>query len=237
MREEARAFRMMPGRRGLLRGAAALAALWGSVLAAPQLLAFPYRAEIGSTTVYSEVPLRTGDIRAVLDRADRLSRRTGVPDPAGTRLFLTDGGWRWSVLALTSRGAFAYTRTISTIASDAVVVNRADPAADMAYNGRAVGGRRHLSGVIAHERTHIQMSRELGFVRNTMLPVWQREGYADYVAGESSLSDADYARLIRSGAAHPALPYVEGRKRIEAMADERGGTIAALFGEHGEKGQ
>lgn len=214
-----------------------LAALWGSALAAPQLLAFPYRAEIGSTTVYSEAPLRAGEMRAVLDRAERLARRMGISDPAGTRLFLTDGGWRWSLLALTSRGAFAYTRPISTIASDAVIVNRADPAADMAYNGRTVGGRRQLSGVIAHERTHILMGRKLGLVRSAMLPAWQREGYADYVAGESSLSDADYARLKRAGAAHPALPYVEGRKRIEAMARTRGGTIAALFGADGKEGK
>ena len=83
-----------------------LAALWGSALAAPQLLAFSYRAEIGSTTVYSEAPLRAGEMRAVLERAERLARRTGISDPAGTRLFLTDGGWRWSLLARRSRSVW-----------------------------------------------------------------------------------------------------------------------------------
>lgn len=204
-------------------------ALWMSALAAPQLLAFPHHAEIGTTHVYSETPFRIDDMRRILARSDTLTARTGRSDAAGTRIFLTDGGWRWTILALTSRGAFAYTRPISTIVSDAVIVNRADPAADMAVNGRVIGGKRSLSGVIAHERTHIWTSRALGLVENALLPNWQREGYADYVAQETSLTAAEYARLKQSGTDHPAIPYFEGRQRIEAMAKINGGTIAAMF--------
>ena len=204
-------------------------ALWVSALAAPQLLAFPHHAEIGTTRVYSETPFHADDMRRILERSDALTARTGRSDLAGTRVFLTDGGWRWKILALTSRGAFAYTRPISTIVSDAVVVNRTNPAIDMAFNGRPIGGTRKLSGVIAHERTHIWTGRALGLVRNALLPNWQREGYADYIAQETSLTAAEYARLKRSGTAHPAIPYYEGRQRIEAMAKTEGGTIAAMF--------
>lgn len=216
-------------RRGLSLALGLPLALWMSALAAPQLLAFPHHAEIGTTRVYSETPFRTDDMRRILARSDALTLRTGRSDPAGTRIFLTDGGWRWTILALTSRGAFAYTRPISTIVSDAVVVNRADSMADMAFNGRPIGGRRKLSGVIAHERTHIWTGRALGLVENALLPNWQREGYADYIAQETSLSAAEYQRLKQSGTTHPAIPYYEGRQRIEAMAKTKGGTIAAMF--------
>lgn len=217
------------GRRGLSVALGLPLALWISALAAPQLLAFPHHAEIGATRVYSEKPFRTDDMRHILARSDALAARTGRSDPAGTRIFLTDSGWRWKILALTSRGAFAYTRPISTIVSDAVVVNRADPATDMAFNGRPIGGRRTLSGVIAHERTHIWTGRALGLVDNALLPNWQREGYADYIAQETSLDAAEYARLRRNGTDHPAIPYYEGRQRVEAMAKINGGTIAAMF--------
>ena len=110
-----------------------------------------------------------------------------------------------------------------------MIVNLSDPAADMAVNGRAIGGKRSLSGVIAHERTHIWTGRALGLVENALLPNWQREGYADYIAQETSLTTAEYARLKRSGAHHPAMPYYEGRQWIEAMAANKGGTIAAIF--------
>jgi len=212
-----------------------IGALWGSVVAAPQLLAFPYRADIGSTTVYSETPIHTDDMRRVLARSDALLQRTGFAEPAGTRLFLTRGGWRWTVLALNSRGAFAVTRPASAIVSDAVLVNRADPATDVVFNRpTADSRRRHLSGVIAHERTHIQMNRAIGYIRAATLPQWQREGYADYIAEESGLTPQEYARLKRSGEYSPAIVYYEGRKRIEALAAKKGGTIAALFGTGGE---
>jgi hypothetical protein len=217
------------GRRWLFLALGLPLALWISVLAAPQLLAFPYHAEIGITRVYSEKPFRTDDMRRILARSDALTTRTGRLDPAGTRIFLTDGGWRWRILALTSRGAFAYTRPISTIVSDAVVVNRADPTIDMAFNGRAIGGRRKLSGVIAHERTHIWTGRALGLVGHALLPNWKREGYADYIAQETSLTAAEYARLKQSGTDHPAIAYYESRQRIEAIAKIDGGTIAAMF--------
>lgn len=216
-------------RRGLSLALGLPLALWMSALAAPQLLAFPHHAEIGTTRVYSETPFRPDDMHRILARSDTLTASTGRSDAAGTRIFLTDGGWRWTILALTSRGAFAYTRPISTIVSDAVIVNRADPAADMAVNGHAIGGKRSLSGVIAHERTHIWTGRALGLVENALLPNWQREGYADYIAQETSLTAAEYARLKQSGDGHPAIPYYEGRQRIEALAKAKGGTIAAIF--------
>jgi hypothetical protein len=168
-------------------------------------------------------------MRRTLERADALVRRTGVSAPAGTRIFLTTGGWRWRFLALTSQDAFAFARPISTVVADAIVIQRADPAADMAFNGNSVDGRRRLSGVIAHERTHILMDRTLGYLDRFSRPNWQTEGYADYIAQESSLTPEDYARLTRAGVAHPALVYFEGRQRIENMARNNGGTIAAMF--------
>ena len=220
-------------RRGLSLALGLPLALWGSALAAPQLLAFPYHTKIGTTRVYSETPFRAEDMRRILARSDALAVRTGRSDPAGTRIFLTDGGWRWTILALTSRGAFAYTRPISTIVSDAVIVNRADPAADSAVNGRTIGGKRTLSSVIVHERTHIWTGRALGLVGNALLPNWQREGYADYIAQETSLTAAEYQRLKRSGTDHPAIAYYEGRQRIKKMAKTNGGTITAMFSASG----
>ncbi len=61
-----------------------------------------------------------------------------------------------------------------------------------------MGGTRTLSGVIAHETTHIMLANHLGEVRSVMLPTWQQEGYADHVAGESSLTDAEASRLRKT---------------------------------------
>jgi hypothetical protein len=202
-----------------------LVALLGTATAAPQLLAWPYSAEIGHTLVYSERPIPP-QMRSVLARSDALVARSPLAEPGlERRLFLTDGGWRWDLLALTSRGAFALRRPWR----DAIVVNASDIAADRVENGAPVGGVRSLSGVIAHETSHILVAHRLGEWRALMLPGWKSEGYADYVARESSLGDGDYARLRANGARREAMFYYEARRRVAAALARNGGDVARFF--------
>ena len=139
---------------------------------------------------------------------------------------LTGGGWRWTWLALCSRGAFAVSRPLTNV----VAVQDADLDRDEARNGRAIGGRRGLSNVLANEFTHGDIDAPLPARSPTSpcRPGWWR-GYADHVAGESSLSDADVAQLEASGRSHPALPYYHGRRRVEAILNDNSGDVDALF--------
>src|SRR6185437_3251951 len=201
-------------------------ALLATATAAPQLLAWPYSAEIGRTLVYSERPI-PAEMRRVLARSDALVARSPLAEPGlERRLFLTDGGWRWDLLALTSRGAFALRRPLR----DAIVVNASDVAADRVENGAPVGGVRTLSGVIAHETTHLLVARRLGEWSAFLLPSWKSEGYADYVARESSLGDGDYARLRANGARREAMFYYEARRRVAAALARNGGDVTRFLG-------
>jgi hypothetical protein len=198
-----------------------LVALLGTATAAPQTLAWPYSAEIGNTRVYSETPIPPA-MRSVLARSDALVARSPLAERGmDRRLFLTQGGWRWELLALTSSGAFALRRPFR----DAIIVNASDVATDRVENGAPVGGVRSLSGVIAHETTHILVADRLGEWRAFMLPGWKSEGYADYVARESSLRDADYARLRANGASRPAMFYYESRRRVAEALRRNGGNV------------
>jgi hypothetical protein len=202
-----------------------LVALIGTATAAPQLLAWPYSAEIGGTHIYSEAPIPP-QMRSVLARSDALLARSPLAAPGlERRLFLTDGGWRWELLALTSQGAFALRRPYR----DAIIVNASDVAADRVENGAPVGGVRSLSGIIAHETTHLLVARHIGEWNAFMLPGWKSEGYADYVARESSLRESDYARLRANGARRPAMFYYESRRRVAAALCRSGGNVDALL--------
>ena len=201
--------------------------LLGSVVVAPQLLAFPYHADVGTTRVYAEAPLDLAAVRAVLARADARVATSPLQDgPTGTRVFLTDGGWRWRMLALTSGSSLGFTRPVSDVVSDALILNRSDVARDRI--GTAFGGR-SLSGVIAHERTHIMVRRHLGLIDGILMPRWINEGYADHVAGESSLSAERVAELRARGSDHPAIFYLESRLRVEAELARNGGDVEALL--------
>jgi hypothetical protein len=205
---------------------AALAAL-GVAIFIPGLLVFPYHQRVGDTDVYSESPIPTA-MAEVLRRAERrLSTSPIAGEGHGGPVFLTDGGWRWHVLALTSSGAFAITRPLS----EAVVVNRSEAERDVVRNGRAVGGERSLSGVIAHERTHSLIRAHFGLLADWRYPAELREGYCDFVAGGGSLSDQAARALQQSGEQHPALIYYLGRKRVELLLPHVGGSVDRLFQE------
>ena len=55
------------------------------------------------------------------------------------------------------------------------------------------------------------------------------EGYCDFVAQESSLTDADVAKLRAEHRDHPALPYYEGRRRVARSLAVNGNDVKALF--------
>lgn len=208
-------------------GFALVGLLLGSVVAAPQLLAFPHVATIGATRVYAEAPIDRVAIAQVLQRADaRVATSPLHAGPVGTRVFLTDGGWRWRLLALTASDTIGFTRPLSDVVSDAVILNRSDIRRD-SISSRY--GSRSLSGVIAHERTHIMVRRHLGLIDGVRLPRWISEGYADHVAGESTLSAAEVARLRAEGSDHPAIFYYHARRRVEAVLTANGGDVDALL--------
>src|SRR5262249_39814380 len=108
------------------------------VLYAPSRLAFPDRATVGPNTGYSDEPI-TRALRIDMAKASALLAQSPIWEPEAQRdIYLTQGGWRWRVLALQSGGAFAFRRPFS----HAIVVNRCDLDADRVSNGRAIGGMR-----------------------------------------------------------------------------------------------
>lgn len=129
------------------------------------------------------------------------------------------------MLTRTASGAFAITRPFTEV----VVVNSADIAHDVVRNGRTIGGERSLSGVIAHERPHSLIRAHFGPLADWRYPAELRQGYCDFVAGGGSLSDDAVRLLWQSGETHPAIPYYEGRKRIEQILPRVGGSVDRLF--------
>ncbi|WP_242182417.1 hypothetical protein [Sphingomonas sp. CARO-RG-8B-R24-01] len=208
-------------------GIAIAAAVLATVALVPEVLAFPHRQAIGDTIFYAEQPL-PATMPALLARSDAMLRHSALYQPGyGRRIFLTDGGWRWRLLALSSSGAFAFSRPFG----DVIVVNRSDPTHDLVFNGQAIGGRRALSDVLAHERTHALIRARYGLLADLRYPAWLREGYCDVVSGGGSLSDAQAAALEAEHRAHPALLYYHGRKRVDALLRAAHGDVDRVFAE------
>lgn len=208
------------GRRGTGLSLAALIVIV-TALYAPAALAFPHYAQIGTTTVYSSEPIPPL-LEKRIARADRLLAKSPLYEPALPRtLVLTDGGWRWRVMALGYSDAVALRRPFSQL----LIFNRSDIAADRVSNRM-----RSLSGTIAHESVHLLTARRFGELRLARMPRWKREGYADYVAQEPNTS-ADEEREIRERWPDaPVLKYYEARRRVAKALDGQGQTVEQLLG-------
>jgi hypothetical protein len=200
-------------------------ALLGTVQFVPEVLAWPHKATLDGTNIYSDRPIGS-DIKQVMARSNTLLRASAIySDSYGKRIFLTDGGWRWKLLSLQSLSAFGHTRPLS----EAVIINDASIADNKVRNGRAIGGVRSLSAVIAHERTHGLIRGRFGILTSLTIPAWKREGYCDYVAGESSLTAQQVAALKQRGETHPAILYFEDRERVRLALEKEGKTVEQLF--------
>ncbi len=194
-------------------------------LRAPAALAFPYHRRIGETVIYADQPIDS-NIYHVVKRADRLLQASPISTPNIHRqIVLTDGGWRWKVLALNLSGAVAFRRPFS----NALILNRSDVARDVVSNGAPLGGRRTLSGTIAHETVHMLVAHHLGELRAMRLPAWKQEGYADYIAGETSLDPRDEDRIRAIDPHARVLTYYQGRRRVAAELRRNGGSVEALM--------
>lgn len=208
------------GRRGLGFSFAAVIVVV-TTLYAPAALAFPYHARIGRTNVYSIQPILPV-LEQRIARADQLLAQSPLYDPDLRRtIVLTDGGWRWQLMAIGNGGAVALRRPFSSI----LVFNRSDIAAD-----RVLNPSRSLSGTIAHESVHILTAHRFGEVRQALMPRWKREGYADYVAQENSIGPADVERVRATQPDSPRLVYYDGRRKVAHALEQEGQTVEQLLG-------
>ena len=198
----------------------------GASVAFPRLLLFPYHAMVGDTPVYSSTPI-PASIREVIGHADDRVRTSELFLPAVLKksVFLTDGGFRWTVLSISAGRAFGLTRPYDT----GIIINRSSVAQDRVWNGQAVAGERSLSAVIAHERTHYLIRKRFGMMSHLTYPTWVREGYCDYVAGNSTLSDEAAARMRADGQSSPALAYYDAHRRVAEALTANGGSVETLF--------
>lgn len=123
-------------------------------------------------------------------------------------------------MALGHSDAVALRRPFSSL----LVFNRSDIATDRVRNRS-----RSLSGTIAHESVHILTARRFGELRLARMPQWKREGYADYVARETSIDPKDEQKIRARLPDAPVLKYYDARRRVAKALDDEGQTVEQLL--------
>jgi len=128
----------------------------------------------------------------VLDDAEgRLSRSTIYDREVSRRVFLTNSHGMYAFLSNKAFRSFA--NSVPFINN--IVINKADVGRDLVFLNRPQHNQRSLSGVIAHEVTHLFIRKKLGTWRASWLPTWKNEGYCEYIARDTTITFEEGVRL------------------------------------------
>lgn len=153
-------------------------------IAFPQYL-FAHEVTHKNFKVYSRQPLDE-NIDKVLDSAQARLAKSTLYDESKTReIFLTDSHGFYTFLSNKAYHSFAN----SVPSLDNILVNKSDIKNDSVFVNQEGINQRSLSGVIAHEVTHLFIREKFG-LRQALVstPVWKNEGYCDYIAGDGVLT-------------------------------------------------
>lgn len=192
-----------------------LALLYAGLLIFPQVI-FAYSVTAEGITLYSRTPL-TAEASECLKRAAALVQKSELVVPGRRkRVFVCNSPWLFQLFKPTA-GGFAY----SVPLTDHIFIADADFTTDVARWPAPKYNTRSLSSVMAHEITHGLIRHRLELRRGILLPDWLDGGYADYVASESSIPEAEGLRRFKSGERHPSnsYRYFEYRQMVRHLID------------------
>lgn len=162
---------------------------------------YGYHVEAGRLRLYSDRPFDAGRGRAVLADVERrlVHAAPGLQDPGSTyRIFVAHSEWRKRLSFLWNYGAGGV--NYYPIAHS-VFLRQADIDADrlLRTDGSPVPPPRTLAYYATHEITHTLIGKRVGAIGNWRLPVWIREGIADYVGFDGQVDIDSLTRQLRAG--------------------------------------
>ncbi|MBA2525498.1 MAG: hypothetical protein H0V18_06895 [Pyrinomonadaceae bacterium] len=175
-----------------------LVAAYLLLLSFPQVL-FAHEVSYKNFTVHSRETLDQ-NVYAVLDRVEtRLSASTINNQTVKPQIFLINSHGLYKIMSL-YLGGNSFGKGFPMLPTNNIFINRSDLATDLVFRNAPADNQRSLSGVIAHETTHLLIRKRFGYWRNLTMPAWKKEGYSEYVAGGSTL---DYETGVKRWKANP----------------------------------
>ncbi|MCA1622201.1 MAG: hypothetical protein LC768_04535 [Acidobacteria bacterium] len=189
----------------------------------PQYL-FAHEVSHKNFKVYARQPL-DGNIDKVLDSAEARLAKSPIYDKSVVRkVFLTDSHAFYAFLSNKAFGSFA--NSIPGI--DNILVNKSDAANDLVFINRAEYNKRSLSGVIAHEVTHLFIKKKFGWARVVgTIPTWKKEGYCEYVAGDGTLTYEEGIKYLKENPDKPS--YFKYYLMVKYLIEKESLSIEDLF--------
>lgn len=205
-----------------------LAAVYVLLLCFPQVL-FAHEVSYKNFTVHSTEPLDP-NVYVVLDKVEsRLATSAMNNQTVKPQIFLINSHHMYKLMSL-YLGGNSFGKGFPMLPTNNVFINRSDVATDLVFRNAPADNQRSLSGVIAHEITHLLIRKRFGYLRNLTMPAWKKEGYSEYVAGSSTL---DYETGVQRWKANPkdgsGYQYFKYYMLVKHLLEHEKITVDDLF--------
>lgn len=189
-----------------------------SIISFPQVYYFNDKIEYKNFRVYCDIKI-PDQIYPILDEVNRLIRQSDCYDPhLKFKIFLRSDVTKYNLLpGQFPNGGFG--QTISLIKN--VFIYKSDCATNTSYTHLGHTRLEHtrtLSNVLAHELMHVLVenqwllkSKSAYFDKNSLskFGLWKEEGYAEYIAGGSSISLDDGLKMLNGDVPIECIPQFE----------------------------
>jgi hypothetical protein len=175
-------------RRWLSRSALALLVLLGlyfTTLMRPQLF-FSWARDGVAIRVHSDETIPDAALGVISLAESRIRGSTLFVATRSYPVYVCNARWHWNYFS----GFNARSRGFQTALGRAAFIRPARWESNQLAGPDGRDGPRSLDRYIAHELTHMMVADHIGIIAARRLPVWLREGYAEYVARRDSF---DYA--------------------------------------------
>ncbi len=218
--------------RPCLFGFLGLAASYILLICFPQPL-FAYSHTWNNLTLYCDDPIPPQADQVLQDAQRRLGRSPFYANKPHENIFLCNHIWRYRLLFAANENAkgFAY-----LFAPWNVFLGKADISENVLFrkDGRTPSGpARPLSYFLAHEITHNLTNRFLGPWAQWRLPVWKREGYADYIGKGGDFDFKKNLALFKKGDPlldpHASGLYLRYQLLVAYLLEKKGLTAPQLL--------
>jgi len=194
---------------------------------------FPYCVTQDRLSLCSDLPFDQARGQILLSEVAVRLARSPLNDSNEHRIFVSNTAWRIALFMHNSdAAAFSiYPRSRNVFA------HHADIGANIAFHatGEAAQPPRTFVYYMTHEITHSLTGEHVGVERFGQMPVWVREGYADYVGMGSGGPDDDPALLYKSYRAHDPIfdaadrSYFRYRMLVAYFLEDRGWSLDELL--------
>ncbi len=102
-----------------------------------------------------------------------------------SKIFLTANFVEYALFAPANWRSFGATYPFPNL----IIIAPSSVDKNMVFRNGKENNIRKLSSTIAHEIIHVLINNKYGIIRSRFLPKWKVEGYADYIANESSFDE------------------------------------------------